>query len=141
MTRTRNIQRTTSLPAGIAVGVFTAMITTLCASALTAKMLQYQWLKEEIIAYCAMVILFFTAWIGAAVSYSKIKQHKAMICLIFALSYFALLLGISILFFEGSMSGVGGTVSLIIGGSFLTVFLKTATGKRKIRKKQKRYNR
>lgn len=88
-----------------------------------------------------MVILFFTAWIGAAVSYNKIKQHKAMISLIFALSYFALLLGISILLFEGRMSGVGETALLIIGGSFLTVLLKTTTGKRKIRKKQKRYNR
>ena len=141
MTRTRNTQRTTSLPAGIAAGVFTAMITTLCASALTAKMLQYQWLDEEKIGYGAMLILFITAWIGAVVSYSRIKQHKIIISLIFALSYFALLLGITVLFFEGRMSGVGETVLLIMGGSFLTVFLKTTAGKKKIRKKQKRYNR
>ena len=117
------------------------MITTLCASALTAKMLQCQWLDEEKIGYGAMLILFITAWIGAVVSYNRIKQHKIIISLIFALSYFALLLGITVLFFEGRISGVGETVLLIMGGSFLTVFLKTAAGKKKIRKKQKRYNR
>lgn len=141
MTRTRNDLNVASLPAGISAGILSAVITTLCASALTAKLLQNQWLDVEKTGYGAMVILFFTAWIGSVVSQSRMKQFKIQVCLFFALTYFVLLLGIKTMFFEGELSGAGETALLIIGGSLLTLFQKRNTQKKKKRRNRKLHNR
>ena len=141
MTRTRNTIGTTSLPVGIAAGVLSAMIITICGSALAAKLLENQWLHYDKTGYSAMAVLFLSAWIGTIVSYSRIRQNRIIVCMLFASGYFGLLLGITLMFFEGRLSGVGETAILILGGSFLTVFLKTRTAKVKKRRIQKRYNR
>ena len=130
-----------SIPGGIATGVFCAVMAILCAAVICAKTVQLQWVEENHIRYMVMVILFLSAWLGAAISYRKIQQQNPMVCLMFALAFFAVLLGTNMLLFDGKPNGVGETGLLILGGSFLIVFIHTGNKKRKIYRNRKRHNR
>lgn len=141
MTRTKRTLKTASMPAGIASGILFALIMTLSSAAITAKMIQLQWMDQEKIGYAVMVILFISAFLGAIISCAKIKENKPIACVIFGLIFFSLLLGTKMLFFEGKLSGVGETMLLILGGSILSVFLKTERKKRKNPRIRKYHNR
>ena len=130
-----------SIPGGIVRGVLCAITVILLLSVICAKAVQLQWVEENHIRYMVMVILFLSAWLGAAISYRKIQQQKPMVCLMFALAFFAVLLGTNMLFFDGRLSGAGETGLLVAGGSFLNIFIHSGNKKRKNYRNRKRHNR
>ena len=130
-----------SIPGGIVRGLLCAITAILLSCIICAKTVQLQWVEENHICYMVMVILFLSSWLGAAISCKKNHQQKTVVCLIFALAFYAVLLGTNMLFFDEGLSGAGETGLLILGGSFLNVFIHTRKKQGKNYRNRKRHNR
>lgn len=113
--------RASSLAGGLAVGALTAMTVTLCLAAITAKLIEREYLKENAIGYCAMGILAMSSFLGAMTAAAKIKRRRLMICMLSATIYLGLLLSMTGLFFGGQYSGVGVTALMVLCGAGLAI--------------------
>ena len=141
MTNAKRTGTTLSIPYGIALGVCAALCTTVSCSAITAKMVDQQWIHHNHIGYAIMVFLLLAAWIGTRISYKKIKRQKVLVCMLTGIAFYGILLCITAIFFGGQYSGVGETGLLILGGTLLSALPEHSNKSRKIYGKRKKYNR
>ena len=113
-----------SVPAGVAMGIISASLITLAGAAVTALLIDKEILQWAHISYAVLITVVCSAWVGATVSYVKIKRRKVVMCLTTGIFYFCILLCFTALFFGGQYSGVGETALLIFCGSVLGIFTK-----------------
>lgn len=109
--------RAVSMPAGLALGAAASFGMTILAAGILAKLVDTEKLMWENIGYGVMVLLLLASFLGAMVSYRKIKRQRMMVCLLSGVVYFAILISITALFFGGQYESVGVTALLILGGS------------------------
>lgn len=129
--------RAMSMPAGLAVGAAASLAVTLLLAAVLAKLVETERLAQENIGYGVMVLLLAASFIGALVSFSRVKRQRMLVCCVSGLIYFAMLMSITALFFGGQYSAVGVTALLVLGGSGTAALLGLREGRGGKRKKLK----
>ena len=129
--------RAASIPVGLASGAIASLAVTILGSAIIAKLVDAEILDEEKIGYGIMVLLLVASWMGAVVSYSRIKRRRMLICMLSGAVYMLTLLAITALFFGGQYSGVGATLLMVLCGAVLAVLpafnQNNRAGKKKIK--------
>ena len=129
--------KATSMPVGFFWGGVVSTVVTVLISAVMAWLVISQKIKESQIGYGIMVLLTLASFIGAKVSYGKIKRQRLVVSFGSGLVYFGILLCITALFFGGQYSGVGETGLMILCGSGLA-FLSKGTSKSAVKRGKKR---
>lgn len=124
-----------SLPAGIGIGTAAALVWTLMASAVLAKLMDLERLPEDAVGYGAVVILLIGGFLGAAAAYRKVKGKRLQVSLLTAAAYYLSLLSMTALFFGGQYTGMGVTALVVISGSLAAVLLGLQTNGRKNRRR------
>ena len=114
-----------SMSGGLVIGTLMSLGVTLLGAAVLAKLIDGEILLENSIGYGIMVILVAASYLGAMMSYSKIKRQQLVVCMAAGLIYFLVLLSITALFFGGQYSAVGVTALLILCGCGLAVLSGT----------------
>lgn len=133
--------RASSMAGGLMTGLAISVVITILLAALSAKMVDMQWIGEKDIGYCAMVILLAAPFWGARTAQKRIQRQRLMVCAISGGLYFLALMGITALFFGGQYEAVGVTFLLITAGSALTVLLGNKRSRAGKSRKRKRHNR
>ncbi|MEE0111040.1 MAG: TIGR04086 family membrane protein [Oscillospiraceae bacterium] len=109
--------RALSMPAGLTLGAMTSLGLTLLIAAILAKLIDAEKLPWENVGYGVMLLLLVSSFLGAIVSYGKVKRQRLAVCLMSGAVYFGLLLCMTALFFGGQYEAVGVTAALVLGGS------------------------
>lgn len=130
-----------SVIGGCLLGALYSLIVTMACCAITALLLDKEILEETAIGYCVILILLVASFLGSKLAYKKVKQNKLVICIGTGGIYFALLLSVTVVFFDGIYGGVGVSGLLICAGSVLTVLLQSREGRGGRRRMKKYRNR
>ena len=133
--------RASSMPSGLVTGLSVSLCATLLLAAVSAKLLDLQWIGEKDIGYCAMVILLTAPFVGSKAAQARIKHQRLMVCAISAGLYFLTLMGITALFFGGQYEAVGVTLLLILCGASLSLLTGNGKNRGGKRGKKRRHNR
>ena len=112
-----------TIPAGLALGVGTALAVTWIGAGTGAWAVLRGMIREEAIGYLAMAILFLSAAAGAAVAAGTIQRLRAQMCMAAGGGYFLSLLAVTALFFGGQYQGMGVTALMVLCGSMLVILL------------------
>ena len=126
--------KTMSMPAGLAAGAAVSQGETLLFAGVLAKLVDSERMAMENIGYGIMLLLLTASFLGALVSFGKIRRQRMLVCGVSGLIYFAMLLSITALFFGGQYSAVGVTALLVLAGSAAAALLglrQNGGGKRK----------
>lgn len=108
-------QRKKSIISTIGIGlVLSLFIITLGCICLTSMVLNAS-LEEDRVSVCACIILFIAAAVGSLVSTIAKGERLAITCLFVGVSLIVVLLGVSILFFNGIKVELSKFVALILG--------------------------
>lgn len=127
-----------SIPAGIGIGLLVSIVITLAGSALTAYLIHGESVPEEGMGYGILLTLLLSAIAGAWISVGRIQRLRMQMCMLSGLCYYLTLLSMTALFFGGQYSGMGVTALVVLGGCGTVAILGTIGGKRrKIGKKIK----
>lgn len=109
--------RASSTPAGLACGAALSMAVTIAVSALLARLVDTQRLEWEKIGYGILVLLPTASFLGAMLSYHKIRRQRMAVCMASGGIYMGMLLAMTALFFGGQYASVGISCALVLGGS------------------------
>lgn len=128
-----------SMPAGISMGVGTALLLTVLGAAIVAWLLNSGSMKEEGVGYGAMGVLLLASAFGSWTAVSMVKHQRLIVGLSTGAVYFVLLLGMTGLVFGGQYQGIIPTALMVLGGSTAAVLVSSRTkgnrtpGRHKIR--------
>lgn len=117
----------------ITLGIGIAILITIVGTLLCAWLIYGQYLKEELIGYCAMVVTVCSSVIGCLAVVLRTEKDRLLQCAAVSLAYFALLLILKFLLFEGAMQGFFETLLLVLG-SGIGVALLSAREKKNVKK-------
>lgn len=117
--------KASSVPVGLFYGAITSMGTTLLIAGILAKLIDGEAMAWENIGYGIMLLLLLASFLGANVASGKIKRQHLLICLMSGMTYMAILLSITALFFGGQYDGIWVTLLLVLGGSLSAALLRT----------------
>jgi len=118
MVRTKiNTGKAASMPGGLTLGAGVSVAVTLMLSAVIAKLVQAETLRQDQIGYAVMVLLLTASCLGAAIAQGRVKHQRVLVCMLTGLIYFLILICITALFFGGQYTGFGVTGLLILGGA------------------------
>lgn len=112
-----------SMPGGLALGWAISFGFTILGAMVFASLISKELLREDMIGYCAMVILLVASMLGAAVSVGAIKRRRAYVCGLSGMIYYATLLSMTALFFGGQYQGMGVTALLVLAGVGMVLLL------------------
>lgn len=116
--------RASSFPAGVLIGTGTGMALLLLLTALCAKLISMEALREESFGYGIMAALLISSFTGAYTACERVKRRKLAVCgSVWAATLFCLL-GMTALFFGGQYQGIGVTALLLAGGSGAATLLQ-----------------
>ena len=115
--------RAWSMPGGLALGAAVSVGITVAVSALIAKLVQTETIRENQIGYGVMVMLGAAAFAGAVLAAGKIKRQRLLVCALSGLSYFCCLMSMTALFFGGQYEAVGVTALLVMGSAMLPTLM------------------
>ena len=136
VTNRKTYGKSLSLPAGIGIGIGITILMILSGCTVVAFLLNRETLGMELLGYGAMVVLLLSSYVGAIIAAGLIKRRRLMVCGIHALITLLILLVINGIGFGGSVSGLGATIALLLGGAGCAV-LTNPGGNRKRRRKLK----
>ena len=127
-----------AIPIGLALGGLVSLVVTLAGSAALSHLVLSEAVREEGVGYGSIVILLVGAIMGAWASWSSIRKQRLQICLLSAVTYYLILLGMTALFFGGRYAGMGVTGLVILIGALIVAFFP---GKEngKIKRKKRQY--
>lgn len=116
--------RASSVQAGLFWGCITGLVISICAAAITGKLILSNVVPWESVGYVIMCILMCASFLSAAVSCAKIKRQYLVICALSGFLYFGILLALTALFFGGQYEAVGATAAMVFGGSGCAAIMK-----------------
>lgn len=116
--------KASSVQSGLAWGIVTGMVASVCAAGATGEMILSGVIQWEHAGYIIMCILLCGSFLSAAVSCSKIKRQVLVICGLSGMLYFGILLAITALFFGGQYEAVGATAAMVFAGSGCAAIMK-----------------
>lgn len=111
--------RAKSMPAGLATGAAVSMGITMALCAIGAWMIDREILKENTVGYIAIVILLGASYMGCLTAATAIKHRYVLVCSISAMIYYAILLSMNAVCFDGIYQGMGVTALLVLCGATL----------------------
>ncbi len=124
-----------SMPLGLLTGSCVSMGITLSASALLAKLIDTEVMEWDNVGYGIMIMILLASFLGAFISYRKIRRQRMLVCGASGAVYLGILLSITAVFFGGQYEAVGVTAALVLAGSLTAGLLDMyAEGKGKRRK-------
>ena len=129
--------RASSVPAGLAAGVITAMGITLLTSLLVAYLVSGEFIEQDKIGYGAIAVLLLSSGIGARLAITKIKKMPIQIAALCGLLFYIVLLLMTALFFGGQFDGMGVTLVVVLLGSGAGGIMTSGKPKRQKRKYHK----
>ena len=112
-----------TIPAGLALGVATALAVTGIGAGVGAWAVLRGMISEKVIGYLAMVILLLSSAAGAAVAAGTIQRLRGQMCLAAGGGYLLSLLAVTAVFFGGQYQGMGVTALMVLCGSVLVILL------------------
>ena len=115
--------RAMTIPAGLAVSVFSAIAVTGICSGLSAWLILRGIVPEMAVGYLAMGILLVSSAAGAIVAEGTIQRLRTRICLAAAGGYYLSLLAVTAVFFGGQYQGMGVTALMVLCGPVLVILL------------------
>ena len=133
--------RTSSVPAGLALGAGVSAVVTGLMTAALAGLLNQETIPWETVGYGILIMVMLSAYLGALTAWSKIRRQRLMICMMSGLVYFGMLLSVTALFFGGQYQAVGVTALLVAGGSGCAAVTGTGKGRRRQRVNTKKLRR
>ena len=133
--------RASSMVGGLSAGLIGSATITAALAALSAKMVDLQWIGVKDIGYCAMVILIVAPFTGTCIAQNRIKRQRLVVSVISGSLYFLMLMGMTALFFGGQYEAVGVTLLLVFCGTALTLLARERKNRVGKRVKRKMYNR
>ena len=104
------------MPAGIGIGVGISILVLLLGCAVIAALLNNETIGMDALGYGAVIILLASSYIGAVTAASLIKRQRLIVCAVHAGFTLTILLLINGMLFGGSVSGLGATTVLLMGG-------------------------
>lgn len=124
MKTTKKVTSTTSsIPAGLGMGLLVSMGVTFLGAVLIAWLLGAERVGEESMGYAAMAVLAVAALLGAFTAVGRTKRLRLQISMLVGASYFLSLLAITALFFGGRYQAIGTTLVVIGISSTMVAFL------------------
>lgn len=115
--------RAMSMPAGLTLGAAVSLALTMIVSAIIAMLAEKEIIPESSIGYGVIVLLLTASAAGAFTANGKIRRRKLLVSLLSGVIYYAILLGITALFFGGQFQGMGVTALLVLAGAALPILL------------------
>lgn len=112
-----------SMPMGLCIGTTASLGITALSIAMLANLLEKESVSWEAAGYGIMATLILSSFIGAKVSWLKIKHQKVIVSMMSGLLYYGILLSITALFFGGQYEAVGVTFLLVSAGCGSAVLL------------------
>lgn len=116
VTNRRTYGKSLSMPVGIGIGVGISMLVLLLGCAVIAALLNNETIGMDALGYGAVIILLASSYIGALTASCLVKRRKLLVCTVHAGLTLGLLLLINGMLFGGSVSGLGATTVLLMGG-------------------------
>ena len=111
------------IPAGLALGVATALLVTVIGSGAAAWVILRRIVSEGASGYLVMVILLLSSGVGASVAAGSIQRLRGQICLAAGAGYYLCLLAVTAVFLGGQYRGMGVTAVMVFCGSVLVILL------------------
>ena len=105
------------LPAGVALGMGTALLVTLAGAGVLAWLIAGERLAESTMGYGCAAVLLLSSAAGAWTASALVGHQRMAVCLLAGLGYYLLLLGMTALLFDGRYQGLGVTALVVLGGS------------------------
>lgn len=137
MITTKKVSGTaTPMPLGIAAGVMGSVLIT-CVFVLVLTWAVFSDVIDEVaLGYCLMVGVFIASAMGGLVAMLKVKRRCIFVGLATSAIYYLALLGMTVLFFGGSYSGIVTTgVLILLGGACAGMLFKIRGNKERPYKK------
>ena len=112
-----------TIPAGLVLGVATALAVTGIGAGVGAWAVLRGMISEKVIGYLVMAILLLSSAAGAAVAAGTIQRLRGQMCLAAGGGYLLSLLAVTAVFFGGQYRGMGVTALMVLCGSVLVILL------------------
>lgn len=133
--------RASSIPAGLAAGAAVSVLVTLAVCMIGGWMIGSEMIPQEQTGYCAITALLASVILGSMAACKKTRRKKLAVCLSSAGIYYAILVAITIIFFDGSFQGMGVTLVTVVIGSLIALLLTNRGEKRSSGKRMKKIHR
>lgn len=110
-------ERKISPVGSIVVGAVVSLLLSVALGLVFAAMWNHETLTERTSAYAVLLLHFAVPFVGALIAGKSAKQKYAIVCSCVSAVYCAILLAVTIFFFDSGFSGMGkGIVSCFVGG-------------------------
>ena len=116
--------RASSVQSGLAWGLVMGLSISLCAVALTGRLILSGVIQWEHVGYVIMCILLCGSFLSASISCARIKRQFLVVCALSGVLYFGILLAITALFFGGQYEAVGATAAMVFAGSSCSAIMR-----------------
>lgn len=123
--------RAMSLPGGLAAGVVVSLAIMIIGISVLATLINKEMLEWDSVGYGVMLLLILSSVIGSVLACRKVKRQILLVGVLSGLLFYAVLIGITALFFGGQFEAIGVTALLIIGGSLAAAMMEVRGGERK----------
>ena len=123
VTRQKVTGRASSVPSGLAAGAAVSMAVTVIICSLAAWLITSEIIPQKQIGYCSLAALLLSAILGSMTAMSRMKRKQLIVSLMSGGIYYGLLMGVTILFFDGSFQGMGVTLVAVLVGSVIAVLI------------------
>lgn len=130
-----------SFPAGLATGAAVSVTVMLASIAVLTTLISKEMLQWEKVGYGIMLLLIISSWAGASVSCYRIKHQLLLVAALSGVLFFAILIGITALFFGGQFHAVGVTGLLTVGSAVAAGLISARGEGRKAYKKRRAFRR
>ena len=120
----------------ISVGVLSCSAVSILGAAGAASLVINERMQESSMRYFSLAILLLATFLGGLIAAKLAGQKRALVSGIVALIYSLLLVGITILFFEGAFVNVLMSMLAVALGFAASCLLCVSTGGKKLRRKR-----
>jgi len=131
--------KSSSVPAGLAIGASVSMAVTAVCSAMIAIFLNRENLTWDQAGYWIMGMLFLASFVGGKCAFGAIKRQRLLVSLMAGMLYWGILLCMTALFFGGKFEAVGETAALIGAGAGTAALISSPIPPKNRRKKGRGY--
>ena len=124
-----------SIPIGVVIGALTALAVAMIGALLLAFLVMKETISIDGTGFGAMIVVGLASAAGAWLAAAVTKSNKLLVCGLTAIAFFAILLSMTAVFFDGVFHGVGLTALMILLGAGVNVLplQRKKSGKSKIK--------
>ena len=115
--------RASSIPAGLLTGALVSILMTVMICIIGGWMIGSEMIEQNKIGYCSITALLASAILGSMVASKKVQRKRFLITLASGGIYYALLVAVTIIFFDGSFQGMGVTLITVLIGVVVSVLI------------------